>query len=104
MRDSLRGQSQELQLPEAPVRCQTPVSWQVGTTSGSAAQRDPSLSREKSVHCAWYLAVPEGWEVGDTVSFSAPLSAQLRLCSISPNFFTVGMCLWLLAMVLPSPN
>lgn len=32
------------------------------------------------------------------------LSAQLPLCSFSPNFFSVGMSMWLLTMVLPSAN
>lgn len=32
------------------------------------------------------------------------LSTQLPLCSFSPNFFTVGMSIWFLAMVLPSAN
>lgn len=64
MRDILLGKSRNYNSQKHLRAARPPVSWQVGTPSGSAAQRDLSLSREKRVHRAWYSAVPEGWDVG----------------------------------------
>lgn len=94
MRDILLGKSRNYNSQKHLRAARPPVSWQVGTTSGSAAQRDLSLSREKKVHRAWNPAVTEGWDVGDKVSLSLHLCLHNYIYVASAQISLLLACVY----------
>lgn len=100
MRDSLRGKARNYNSQKLLRAARPPF---LGGLGPRVAQRHSGILPSRERRGCIVRGIPQYRKVGTVGGCHyAPLSAQLHRCSFSPDFFTVGMCIWLLAMVLLS--